>query len=193
VYGDPTQSPQREEYFGNVNPIGIRACYDEGKWAAETLIFDYQRQFDLTVKVVRIFNTYGPGMQLNDGRVITNFIVQALNNKPITIYGNGTQTRSFCYVDDLINGIEKMMTSPKQISGPINLGNPQEISMNSLVETILTLTNSESKISYLPIPSDDPQRRCPDISKARANLSWEPKIDLLIGLEKTINEIKSRM
>jgi len=186
VYGDPLVHPQIESYWGHVNPIGTRSCYDEGKRCAETLFFDYHRQHAINIKVARIFNTYGPRMHPNDGRVVSNFIVQALNNDPITIYGSGNQTRSFCYVDDLIDGFISFMASDNSITGPINLGNPNEFSMLELAETIVNLTGSESKIIFHPLPSDDPKQRQPDISMAVQNLNWSPKIELLSGLARTI-------
>jgi UDP-glucuronate decarboxylase len=191
IYGDPTVSPQKETYWGNVNPIGMRACYDEGKRAAETIMFDYARQYGTRIKIARIFNTYGPRMSLNDGRVVTNFIVQALLNLPITVYGNGTQTRSFCYVDDLIVGLNSLLHSNSEITGPINLGNPQPISMVNLAELIIKLTNSNSQIEFHDLPSDDPQRRMPDISLANRVLGWHPSIELESGLKKTILHISS--
>lgn len=193
VYGDPEINPQPEEYWGRVNPIGIRSCYDEGKRCAETLFFDYKRQHNLDIKVVRIFNTYGPRMHPNDGRVVSNFIVQALQNKEITLYGDGMQTRSFCYVDDLIDAMIKMMNSEKVFSGPINIGNPSEFTILELAETILKLTKSKSKISYQPLPSDDPKQRKPDIGLAKAKLDWEPKIDLEDGLKETIAYFKNHL
>lgn len=186
VYGDPSVHPQKEDYWGNVNPIGPRSCYDEGKRCAETLFFDYHRQLGLEIKVVRIFNTYGPRMQINDGRVVSNFIVQALKNEDITIYGDGTQTRSFCYVDDMIEALMRMMKTPPKITGPINLGNPGEFTMLELAEKIIKMTGSKSKIVFLPLPKDDPTRRRPDISKAKEILGWEPQVPLDKGLEKTI-------
>jgi len=186
VYGDPSVHPQPEEYWGNVNPIGIRSCYDEGKRCAETLFFDYHRQNNVKIKVVRIFNTYGPRMHPNDGRVVSNFIIQALQNKDITLFGTGEQTRSFCYCDDLIKGFTAMMDSDDSVTGPINLGNPGEFSMKQLAELILDLTGSRSKISYAPLPSDDPRQRKPDISKAEKILGWKPTIHLKEGLVKTI-------
>jgi UDP-glucuronate decarboxylase len=186
VYGDPTIHPQTEEYWGNVNPIGTRSCYDEGKRCAETLFFDYHRQLGIAVKVVRIFNTYGPRMQANDGRVVSNFIVQALKGEDITIYGDGSQTRSFCYVDDLIDGFVKMMATGSDVTGPINLGNPGEFTIKELAEKVLSMTNSTSKIIYKELPADDPTRRRPDITKAEKTLSWSPKIDLDEGLRRTI-------
>ena len=185
IYGDPTESPQRETYWGNVNPIGIRSCYDEGKRAAETLFFDYHREFGVDIRVARIFNTYGPGMAMQDGRVVSNFIVQALTNKDITIYGNGEQTRSLCYVDDLIEGLVSLFFTD-DIIGPVNLGNPDPISMNNLAEEIITLTKSKSKIKYLPLPGDDPVQREPDISLAKERLSWAPQIPRDQGLRWTI-------
>jgi UDP-glucuronate decarboxylase len=192
VYGDPIIHPQVEDYWGNVNPIGIRSCYDEGKRAAETLFFDYHRQYDLSIKVVRIFNTYGPNMSLNDGRVVSNFIKQALLGENITIYGDGSQTRSFCYVDDLIDGIVKFMDSPKELTGPMNLGNPTEFTMVQLAELVINLTNSKSKIIYQPLPQDDPRQRKPDIGYAK-QLGWEPNINLLEGLTKTIEYFKDKV
>lgn len=186
VYGDPAVHPQPEEYWGHVNPIGIRACYDEGKRCAETLFFDYWRQFELSIKVVRIFNTYGPRMHPKDGRVVSNFIVQALTDVPLTLYGDGTQTRSFCYYADLIEGFIRMMSSAEEIKGPINLGNPGEFTIAELADLVLELTNSKSEIKRLPLPSDDPTQRCPDISRAQSTLGWEPKIQLREGLERTI-------
>jgi UDP-glucuronate decarboxylase len=186
VYGDPTMHPQREEYWGNVNPIGIRSCYDEGKRCAETLFFDYHRQHALRIKVARIFNTYGPRMHPNDGRVVSNFIVQALKNEPITLYGEGMQTRSFCYVDDLVEGVLRLMETGDEVTGPINIGNPGEFTIKALAEKVVALTGSRSQITYMPLPSDDPQQRQPDISKARAILDWEPQIALDAGLSKTI-------
>ena len=193
VYGDPAQHPQKEDYWGNVNPIGPRSCYDEGKRCAETLFFDYQRQHDLDIKVIRIFNTYGPNMHPNDGRVVSNFIVQALTNQDITVYGNGEQTRSFCYVDDLINGMIKMMSSAKGIYGPTNLGNPIEYKIIELAEMIIKLTNSKSKIINKDLPTDDPVRRKPDISRAKKDINWEPNIDVTDGLKKTIDYFKKQI
>jgi len=187
VYGDPHVSPQEESYWGNVNPIGIRACYDEGKRAAETLFFDYHRQYGVNIKVARIFNTYGPRMSPDDGRVVSNFIVQALQGRDLTIYGDGTQTRSFCYVDDLVSGLEKLMNSDDAITGPINLGNPTERTVQDLARVILELTNSKSKIVNMPLPSDDPKQRKPDISLAKQELGWEPSIDIQAGLANTIS------
>ncbi len=186
VYGDPQVHPQREDYWGHVNPIGTRSCYDEGKRCAETLFFDYHRQLQLEIKVVRIFNTYGPRMHSADGRVVTNFIVPALKGEPITIYGSGEQTRSFCYVDDLVEGLLRAMESPAELIGPINLGNPSEFTVRRLAELVLELTGSESEIRSGPLPSDDPTQRQPDISLAREKLGWEPSTELVEGLRKTI-------
>lgn len=191
VYGDPTIHPQVEEYWGNVNPIGPRACYDEGKRCTETLFFDYYRQHGLRIKVARIFNTYGPRMHPNDGRVVSNFIVQALRGNPITIYGDGTQTRSFCFVDDMIDAFVRLMGTDDSVTGPINLGNPIEFTMLQLAELILELTNSRSKLEIRPLPQDDPQQRRPDISKARSIIDWEPKIQLRDGLSRTIQYFES--
>lgn len=190
VYGDPEQHPQQESYRGNVNPIGIRSCYDEGKRVAESLFFDHHRIHQTDIQIVRIFNTYGPHMDPQDGRVVSNFIMQALTNQPITIYGTGEQTRSFCYVDDLIEGIIAMMASPAKVQGPVNLGNPTEFTLLQLAEKILTLTKSSSKIIFKPLPHDDPRKRCPDISHAQQQLNWSPKIDLETGLVKTITYFK---
>ncbi len=187
VYGDPEVHPQPEDYWGKVNPIGIRACYDEGKRVAETLFFDYKRMYDINIKVVRIFNTYGTRMNANDGRVVSNFIVQALRGDNITIYGDGSQSRSFCYVDDLIDGIVSMMATDKSVSGPVNLGNPNEFTMLELASKVIELTNSSSKIVHKPLPQDDPRQRQPDISKAKEILNWQPKVELKEGLLKTIN------
>jgi UDP-glucuronate decarboxylase len=186
IYGDPSVHPQTEEYWGNVNPIGRRSCYDEGKRCAETLFFDYRRQHNLAIKVVRIFNTYGPRMHPNDGRVVSNFIVQALRGEDITIYGDGMQTRSFCYVDDLIEAIGRMMETPFDVTGPINIGNPGEFTMLELAELVIEMTGTKSKIRFEPLPSDDPRQRRPDISKAQATLAWAPKTPLREGLTKTI-------
>lgn len=186
VYGDPEVHPQSEEYWGKVNPIGIRSCYDEGKRCAETLFFDYHRQHSLDIKVVRIFNTYGPRMHPNDGRVVSNFIVQALRGHDITIYGDGQQTRSFCYVSDLIEVMIKMMNSAQGFTGPVNIGNPAEFTMLQLAEAVLRLTGSKSKIIYLPLPSDDPKQRRPNIDLAKSKLGWEPRITLEDGLKETI-------
>ncbi|WP_456471069.1 UDP-glucuronic acid decarboxylase family protein [Caminibacter sp.] len=191
VYGDPEVHPQVEEYRGNVNPIGPRACYDEGKRCAETLFFDYYREYGVDIRVVRIFNTYGPRMAINDGRVVSNFIIQALKNEDITIYGDGSQTRSFCYVDDLVDGLIKMMKS--DIIGPVNLGNPGEFTIFELAEKIINLINSKSKIIFRPLPQDDPKQRKPDISKAKKYLNWQPKIGLEEGLAKTIQYFKRKL
>ena len=187
VYGNPVEHPQTESYRGNVNPIGPRACYDEGKRCAETLFFDYYRQLKIKIKVIRIFNTYGPNMQPDDGRVISNFIVQTLKNKDIAIYGDGSQTRSFCYVDDLVEGIIKMMNSREDFVGPVNLGNPIELSILELAKRIIKLTNSKSKIIYKPLPEDDPKQRQPNIELAKRELGWEPQIPINQGLKKTIS------
>jgi UDP-glucuronate decarboxylase len=186
VYGDPLVHPQPESYWGHVNPIGIRSCYDEGKRCAETLFFDYHRQHRLKIKVARIFNTYGPRMHPQDGRVVSNFIVQALQGEPLTIYGEGAQTRSFCYVDDLVEGFLRLMDSPDTVTGPINLGNPGEFTIRQLAELVLELTGSRSKLDFRPLPQDDPMQRRPDIDKARELLDWQPTIPLRQGLEKTI-------
>ena len=187
IYGDPEIHPQCEDYWGNVNPIGIRSCYDEGKRCAETLFFDYHRQHQLEIKVIRIFNTYGPRMHPNDGRVVSNFIVQALRGQDITIYGDGSQTRSFCYADDLIDGFVRMMASPREITGPINMGNPVEFTIKELAETVLKMVGSKSKLVFKSLPQDDPKQRQPNIDLARENLGWEPKVRLDQGLEKTIS------
>ena len=186
VYGDPAVHPQNEDYWGNVNPIGPRSCYDEGKRCAETLFFDYHRQLDLEIKVARIFNTYGPRMAADDGRVVSNFIVQALRKEPLTLFGDGSQTRSFCYVDDLVDGLIRLMESPEEITGPINLGNPSEFSMRELADLVLELTGSTSTIECRELPADDPTRRRPDIARAKAQLGWEPRVELREGLLKTI-------
>ena len=190
VYGDPEVHPQPESYWGRVNPIGIRSCYDEGKRCAETLFFDYYRQHQTDIKVVRIFNTYGPRMHPNDGRVVSNFIVQALQGKDITIYGDGSQTRSFCYVDDLVDAMVKMMNSEKGFTGPVNIGNPGEFTMLQLAEMVLSLSNSKSKIIYQPLPSDDPKQRQPNIDLAKDKLGWQPKVELKDGLKETIAYFK---
>ncbi len=187
VYGDPQMHPQREEYWGYVNPIGFRSCYDEGKRCAETLFFDYRRQHQLRIKVARIFNTYGPRMHPNDGRVVSNFIVQALKGEPITIYGDGKQTRSFCYVDDLIEAFVRLMATSDEVTGPMNLGNPVEFTIRELAETVIEMTGSCSKLEFKPLPSDDPIQRCPDIALARKVLEWEPGITLRQGLVNTIS------
>lgn len=186
VYGDPQVHPQTEDYWGHVNPVGLRSCYDEGKRCAETLFYDYRRQHGLPIKVVRIFNTYGPGMQLNDGRVVSNFIVQALRGEPITIYGNGSQTRSFCYVSDLVAALELMMESAEDVTGPVNLGNPTEVTVRQLAEIVVEKTGSRSKVIEEPLPSDDPVQRCPDISRAQEVLGWSPSVELDEGLDQTI-------
>jgi len=186
VYGDPKVHPQTEDYWGHVNPIGQRACYDEGKRCAETLCFDYQRQHGLQIKVGRIFNTYGPNMSPNDGRVVSNFIVQALQGQPITIFGDGSQTRSFCYADDLIEAFIRIMNTPDDFTGPVNLGNPNEFTIAELAELVIELTSSKSKIDYQPLPSDDPRQRCPDIGMAKKYLDWSPTIELREGLMRTI-------
>jgi UDP-glucuronate decarboxylase len=187
VYGDPLTNPQTEDYWGNVNPIGVRSCYDEGKRCAETMFFDYNRQYGLDIKVIRIFNTYGPKMNLFDGRVISNFVVSALQNKPLTVYGSGNQTRSFCFVTDLIDGMYLMMNSAAGITGPINLGNPMEISMNALAEKIILMTKSSSKVLHLDALQDDPRQRCPDIGLASRYLRWKPNTSLTDGLDLTID------
>jgi UDP-glucuronate decarboxylase len=186
VYGDPTVHPQVEEYWGNVNPVGTRSCYDEGKRCAETLFFDYYRQHNLKIKVIRIFNTYGPRMHPNDGRVVSNFVVQALRGEDITIYGDGSQTRSFCYVDDLVDGMMRMMHSPDAVVGPINLGNPGEFTIKQLAQEVIELTGSRSRLKLNPLPSDDPKQRQPDVSKAGELLGWTPRVELRAGLRKTI-------
>jgi UDP-glucuronate decarboxylase len=191
VYGDPVIHPQTEEYWGNVNPIGPRSCYDEGKRCAETLFFDYHRQHRLEIKVARIFNTYGPRMHPADGRVVSNFIIQALNNEPITIYGDGYQSRSFCYVDDLIEGLVRLMDSPSELTGPVNLGNPSELTMRELAELILSETGSSSPLITLPLPQDDPKQRQPNISVAEARLGWKPKVSLREGLKPTVEHFRS--
>jgi len=187
VYGDPTVHPQEESYWGNVNPIGLRSCYDEGKRCAETLFFDYHRQNNVQIKVARIFNTYGPRMHPNDGRVISNFTMQALNNEDITIYGAGNQTRSFCYVDDLVEGLIRLMASPDDCTGPVNLGNPGEVSILELAERIIELTRSESQIVFAPLPEDDPKRRQPLLDRAKTQLDWRPSTELNEGLIRTID------
>ena len=186
VYGDPEVHPQEESYWGRVNPIGVRSCYDEGKRCAETLFFDYHRQHNLRIKIARIFNTYGPRMHPNDGRVVSNFIVQALENKPITIYGDGMQTRSFCYVDDLIEAMIKIMDTPDSFTGPVNIGNPMEFTILELAKTVIELTGSNSQIEFKPLPQDDPKHRQPDISLAREVLDWKPEVFLEEGLQKTV-------
>ena len=193
VYGDPLIHPQIESYWGNVNPIGIRSCYDEGKRCAETLMMDYHRQNKTDIRIVRIFNTYGPNMDLNDGRVVSNFIVQALKGEDITIYGDGSQTRSFCYVDDLIDGMIKMMNNTNGFIGPVNLGNPSERTILDFAKLIIKLTNSNSKIIHKPLPSDDPSKRQPDITLAKKELNFEPKVDIEEGLIKTIEYFKNKL
>ena len=193
VYGDPSISPQTETYWGNVNPIGIRACYDEGKRVAETIMFDYNRQYGTKIKIARIFNTYGPRMSLDDGRVVTNFVGQALRNQPITIYGDGLQTRSFCFVDDLINGLSALFDSSEDVTGPINIGNPREFTMIELADLVIKLTNSKSKIEFVALPRDDPRQRKPDITVAAKILGWEPKIELESGLLKTIEYLQTQI
>ena len=190
IYGDPAEHPQTERYAGNVNVTGPRACYNEGKRCAETLFYDYRRQCGLSIRVARIFNTYGPRVLADDGRVVSNFIVQALAGRPITIYGDGTQTRSFCYVDDLVSGLIALMDCPDDLVGPVNLGNPEETEIATLAETIVELSGSNSKVEYGPLPEDDPVRRCPDISLARQRLGWGPKTDLRAGLQKTIDAFR---
>ena len=186
VYGDPEVHPQTEDYWGHVNPLGPRACYDEGKRCAETLFFDYYRQHAVRIRVARFFNTYGPRMHPDDGRVVSNFIVQALKNEPITLYGDGGQTRAFCYVDDLIEGAMRLMAAPDEVTGPVNLGNPDELSIRELADTVIEITGSKSKIEHRPLPVDDPVQRCPDISLAREVLKWEPKVPLQEGLGRTV-------
>jgi UDP-glucuronate decarboxylase len=186
VYGDPAVHPQKEDYWGHVNPIGVRSCYDEGKRCAETLFFDYRRQHRLPIKVARIFNTYGPGMHPNDGRVVSNFIIQALRNQDITVYGSGEQTRSFCYVDDLVDGLMRLMETPEEVTGPVNLGNPVEFTIRQLAESVIALTGSSSKIVNRPLPEDDPKQRQPDIGLAQELLKWTPRVQLQEGLRKTI-------
>ena len=186
IYGDPTVHPQSEDYWGHVNPIGPRSCYDEGKRCAETLFFDYRRQHKLPIKVARIFNTYGPGMHPNDGRVVSNFVIQALQNQDITLYGEGDQTRSFCYVDDLVDGLIRLMETPNDVTGPVNLGNPVEFTIRQLAETVIDLTGASSKIVHRPLPEDDPRQRCPDIRLAQKLLDWTPQVQLREGLRKTI-------
>lgn len=193
IYGDPSVSPQPEDYWGNVNPIGIRSCYDEGKRAAETLCFDYMRQFNVDVRVVRIFNTYGPNMAVGDGRVVSNFVVQALSNLPLSVFGDGSQSRSFCYVDDLVDGIMRTMFHPKKLFSPINLGNPTEFTMMELAQKILTLTNSKSETRYSDLPGDDPRQRKPDITRAKSVLGWEPTWTLDSGLNRTVDYFRQEL
>jgi UDP-glucuronate decarboxylase len=191
VYGNPAVHPQTEDYWGNVNCVGIRSCYDEGKRCAETLFFDYYRQHNLDIRVVRIFNTYGPRMHPNDGRVVSNFILQALRNKDITVYGDGRQTRSFCYVDDMIEGVIRMMDAPDGFTGPVNLGNPEEFTILELAEMIIALTRSDSKIVFKPLPQDDPLQRKPNIGLAKTKLNWEPQVQLAAGLKQTIDYFRA--
>ena len=193
VYGDPTVHPQVESYWGNVNPIGIRSCYDEGKRCAETLFFDYHRQHQLPIKVARIFNTYGPNMLANDGRVVSSFIVQALRGEPLTVFGDGSQTRSFCYIDDMVDGLIRLMNSPREVTGPVNLGNPGEFTMLELAKKVLALTGSDGAIEHGPLPSDDPVRRKPDIGRARELLGWEPAVPLDEGLQKTVGYFRGAL
>jgi UDP-glucuronate decarboxylase len=193
VYGDPATHPQTESYWGNVNPIGIRSCYDEGKRCAETLFFDYYRQHALPIKVARIFNTYGPNMLPNDGRVVSSFIVQALRGQPLTVFGDGSQTRSFCYVDDMVDGMIRLMNSPEEVTGPVNLGNPDEFAVLGLATKVLVLTGSDSPIEHRPLPSDDPVRRRPDISRARELLDWGPTVPLDEGLERTVDYFRQAL
>jgi UDP-glucuronate decarboxylase len=193
VYGDPAIHPQEESYWGNVNPIGVRSCYDEGKRCAETLFFDYHRQHNLPIKVARIFNTYGPNMLPNDGRVVSSFIVQALRGEPLTVFGDGSQTRSFCYVDDMVDGLVQLMNAPAEVTGPVNLGNPGEFTMLELAKKILTLTGSDSPIEHLPLPADDPARRQPDITRARELLGWEPAVSLEEGLGSTVKYFRDTL
>jgi UDP-glucuronate decarboxylase len=193
VYGDPTVHPQTEDYRGNVNPLGPRACYDEGKRCAETLFFDYQRQHRVKIKVARIFNTYGPRMHPNDGRVVSSFIVQALRNEDITLFGDGSQTRAFCYVEDLVDALVRLMATNQAVTGPLNLGNPQEIAVRDLAERIMRLSNSTSRTVFRPLPEDDPVQRCPDITRAQALLGWEPRVNLDDGLTRTINYFSNLM
>jgi UDP-glucuronate decarboxylase len=193
VYGDPKMHPQSEDYWGHVNPIGIRSCYDEGKRCAETLFFDYRRQHNLRIKVARIFNTYGPRKHPNDGRVVSNFIVQALKNEPITVYGDGNQTRSFCYVDDLIDGLISLMSTPDEFNGPVNIGNPVEFTILELAQMVTALTGSKSEIIFKSLPSDDPMQRFPDIRLAKEKLNWSPQIALQEGLTKTIQYFRERL
>lgn len=193
VYGDPKVHPQTEDYWGNVNPIGIRSCYDEGKRCAETLMMDYHRQNNVDTRIIRIFNTYGPRMDMNDGRVVSNFIVQALKGEDITVYGEGLQTRSFCYVDDLIEGMIRMMNNPQKFIGPVNLGNPSERTIIDFAKMIIEMTNSKSKIIYKELPSDDPTQRQPDLTVAKRELDWSPKTDIKVGLEKTIKYFENKL
>ena len=191
VYGDPEVHPQEESYWGHVNPIGIRSCYDEGKRCAETLFFDYRRQHDLPIKVARIFNTYGPRMRPDDGRVVSNFIVSALRGEPLTVYGDGTQTRSFCYVDDLVDGLMRLMATPHEVTGPINIGNPNEFTMSELAEQVISMVDNGTSVEYHPLPSDDPTQRQPNITQAREVLGWAPKVELAEGLGRTIEYFRN--
>ena len=193
VYGDPEVHPQDESYWGHVNPIGIRSCYDEGKRCAETLFFDYRRQHDMPIKVARIFNTYGPRMRPDDGRVVSNFIVSALNGRPLTIYGDGTQTRSFCFVDDLVDGLMRLMGTPHEVTGPINLGNPHEFTMSQLAEQVNAMVGNDAGVEYHPLPSDDPTQRQPTIDQARDVLGWAPKVELAEGLSRTVDYFRSHL
>jgi len=193
IYGDPVVHPQKETYWGNVNSIGIRACYDEGKRAAETLFYDYHRQYGVNIRVVRIFNTYGPGMNPDDGRVVSNFIVQALKGQDLTVYGDGSQTRSFCYRDDLVEGIVRLMNAPDVVTFPVNIGNPKEFTIRQLAEVVLELTGSSSKLVQLPLPQDDPTQRCPDISRAEEYLAWRPEVQLRDGVLKTVTYFKKQL
>ncbi len=193
VYGDPEVHPQTENYLGNVNPIGLRGCYDEGKRCAETLFFDYHRQYGVNIKVARIFNTYGPRMHPDDGRVVSNFIVQALKGKPITLYGDGSQTRSFCYVSDLVDGLVALMKTPDDVTGPVNLGNPREMTIRELADQVINMTGSKSALVEQPLPGDDPTHRCPDISRAKTQLGWSPAVALEDGLKKTIRYFKGTL
>ena len=193
VYGDPAEHPQTESYWGNVNPIGVRSCYDEGKRCAETLFFDYHRQHALPIKVARIFNTYGPNMLPNDGRVVSSFIVQALRGEPLTVFGDGSQTRSFCYVGDMVDGLIRLMNTPAEVTGPVNLGNPSEFTMVELAKKVLTLTGADSPVEYHPLPADDPVRRQPDITRARQFLGWEPTTPLDEGLKRTVDYFRGRL
>ena len=193
VYGDPAVHPQSESYWGNVNPIGVRSCYDEGKRCAETLFFDYHRQLGLKIKVARIFNTYGPKMQPDDGRVVSNFIVQALKGEPLTVFGDGSQTRSFCYIDDMVDGLIRLMDSPREVTGPINLGNPGEFTMLELAKQVMALTDSDCELKHLPLPADDPVRRRPDIGRAREVLGWEPAVPLSEGLARTVDYFRDAL
>jgi len=193
VYGDPEVHPQEESYWGHVNPIGIRSCYDEGKRCAETLFFDYRRQHDMPIKVARIFNTYGPGMRPDDGRVVSNFIVSALNGRPLTIYGDGTQTRSFCYVDDMVDGLTRLMATPHEVTGPINIGNPNEFTMKELADRVIELVGGDVAVEYHPLPSDDPTQRQPNITKAKEILSWGPTVELAEGLAATIDFFRKQL